>query len=225
MAAGIGKRLQPLTFKTPKPLIRVNGTPMIESVIDALHKNGITDITIVTGHLAYQFGYLTQKDSNIRLIYNPHYETCNNISSLYMARDYIEDAIILDGDQIISNPAILHKEFTRSGYSAVWCEGDTDEWLMTVDGDNTVTNCSRTGGSHGWQLFSVSRWTAEDARKLKEQITTEFQKGNKDIYWDDVPMFCYPDEYDLTVYPMEYSDIREIDSIEDLNNANNYKEV
>ena len=39
MAAGLGNRLRPVTLKIPKPLIKVNGIRMIDSVIDALHKN------------------------------------------------------------------------------------------------------------------------------------------------------------------------------------------
>ena len=47
MAAGFGTRMRPLTYKTPKPLVEVDGKPMIESVIDALHENGINDISVV----------------------------------------------------------------------------------------------------------------------------------------------------------------------------------
>ena len=49
MAAGKGQRMHPLTLKTPKPLIRVNGKRMIESVIEALRGQGITDIYVVVG--------------------------------------------------------------------------------------------------------------------------------------------------------------------------------
>ena len=44
MAAGTGSRMQPVTLTTPKPMIRVNGVRMIDTVIDALHKNGIFEI-------------------------------------------------------------------------------------------------------------------------------------------------------------------------------------
>ena len=47
MAAGFGTRMRPLTYTTPKPLVEINGKPMIESVIEGLHKNDIYDITIV----------------------------------------------------------------------------------------------------------------------------------------------------------------------------------
>ena len=51
MAAGIGKRMQPLTLKTPKPLVKVNGVRMIDTVVDALKVNGISEIYVVVGHL------------------------------------------------------------------------------------------------------------------------------------------------------------------------------
>ena len=145
MAAGKGTRMRPVTLHTPKPLVKVNGKRMIDSVIEALHKNGISEIYIVVGYLKDQFEILPKEYENVKLIENPFYDTCNNISSLYVARDYIENAIILDGDQIIYHEKILAPEFDRSGYNAVWTDDETEEWLMTVE-KGIVTSCSRTGG-------------------------------------------------------------------------------
>lgn len=216
MAAGIGKRMQPVTLKTPKPLVTVNGKRMIDTVIDALHNNGISEIYIVVGYLKEKFNILKEKYPGITLIENPYYDIYNNISSLYMARNYIENSIILDGDQIIYNPDILAPEFERSGYNAIWTNEQTDEWLMTVN-DGIVTSCSRTGGTCGWQLFSISRWNAEDGKKLKHHLEIEFEeKQNRQIYWDDVAMFCYPDEYKLGIRKMNPGDIIEVDNFNEL---------
>ena len=215
MAAGIGSRLQPLTLSIPKPLIKVNGVRMIDTVIKALHKNGINEIYVVVGHLKEQF-YEWAEGKDITLIENPCYDTCNNISSLYAARMHLEDSIILDGDQIIYHDKILEPHFTLSGYNAVWCEGETDEWLMQVE-DGLVKSCSRTGGSHGWQLYSVSRWSSEDGRTLRELLELEFEVNkNRDVYWDDIPMFLHPDRFRLGIRSMNREDILEIDSLEEL---------
>ena len=216
MAAGIGKRMRPLTLETPKPLIEVNGQRMIDTVINALHKNGITEIYIVVGYLKEKFQVLLDEYTDITLIENPYYDACNNISSLYVAREHLSDAIILDGDQIIYNSEILNPYFDRSGYNAVWTDELTDEWLLTVEND-IITHCSRTGGEKGWQLYSVSRWSSEDAARLKKHLEAEFeQKQNRQIYWDDVAMFCYPQEYTLGIRKMQKGDIIEIDTIDEL---------
>ena len=214
MAAGIGKRMQPLTFETPKPLVKVNGVRMIDTVVDGLRKNGICEIYVVVGHLKEQF-FEWGKEKGVQIIENPYYDTCNNISSLFVARDHLGDCIILDGDQIIYNPAILDPHFALSGYNAVWCEGETNEWLMDVE-DGVVKSCSRTGGSHGWQLYSISRWTTEDGEKLKQHLEYEFDRGNRQIYWDDVAMFCHFKDYKLGIREMKSSDIIEIDGLDEL---------
>lgn len=216
VAAGKGTRMYPVTYEIPKPLVRVHGVRMIDTIIQGLKENGISEIYIVVGYLKEQFAILEQEYSGVKLIENPYYAECNNISSLYVAREYLEDVIILDGDQIVGRPQVLTAEFDRSGYLAVWTDAHTDEWLLTVQGD-IITSCSRTGGERGWQLFSVSRWNKEDGRRLRKHLEIEFeQKQNWQIYWDDIALFCYPEEYQLGIFKTEQGDILEVDSLDEL---------
>ena len=107
-------------------------------------------------------------------------------------------------------------EFERSGYNSVWTDEETDEWLQTVKG-GFVISCSRTGGKGGWQLYSISRWTDKDGKKLRHHLEIEFeQKQNRQIYWDDVVLFCYPEEYRLGIRPMNRGDIIEVDNFSEL---------
>ena len=63
----------------------------------------------------------------------------------------------------------------------------------------------------------MQRWTAEDGKKLKRHLEIEFeQKKNRQIYWDDVAMFCYPEEYQLGIRPMNKDDIIEVDNLSEL---------
>lgn len=214
--AGEGRRMRPLTLEIPKSLIPVNGTPMLKSIISGLHKNGIYEIYLVVGYLGDRFKAVAEEYPGITIIENPYYSSCNNISSLYMAREYLEDSIILDGDQLIYNTDVLSRFYECSGYNCVWNEEHTDEWLLTLK-DGIIDSCSRTGGKGGWQLYSISRWTAEDGRKLRRHLELEFEKNrNRQIYWDDVVLFCHGGEYELGVFPMRRGDVIELDNLAEL---------
>ncbi len=221
MAAGFGERMCPVTLKIPKPLIRVNGVRMIDTVIHGLHVNGIYKIYVIVGYKKEQFVNLPVEYPGLELIENPYYEFTNNVSSLYVVRKYIGNSIILDGDQMVFNDSALSPEFECSGYNAVWTEEPTNEWLMSVE-DGIVTHCSREGGKGGWQLYSISRWTFEDGKKLGRYIEIEFEeKRNYRIYWDDVALFCYPQNFRLGIRQMEKGDIIELDSVDELATVDN----
>lgn len=216
MAAGLGTRMRPLTNKIPKPLVKVNGHRMIETIIQGLNSKGINDITIVTGYMADKFDFLCDKYPGVDIINNPYYQKYNNLSSLYVARKKLKNTIILDGDQLINNLQVLDPIFNKSGYAGTWVDQWTDEWIMHVDDNGNVISCDRDGGSKGYRLYSVSKWTAQDSKKLAQVVEDEFNAKNYDIYWDDVAMFKYPDSFNLTVYKVSPKDIIEIDSLEEL---------
>ena len=86
IAAGFGTRLVPVTLNTPKPLVRVNGKRIIDTLIDACLEAGISEIYIVRGYLSEQFDQLLYKYPMIKFIENPLFNEANNISSAICAR-------------------------------------------------------------------------------------------------------------------------------------------
>ena len=96
LAAGLGTRLAPITNDRPKSLVPVNGQPIILKQIDNLHKNGITDITVVSG---YKANILEEKIHalypEIRIIESVDYATTNNMYSAYLAHEVMENSDFL----------------------------------------------------------------------------------------------------------------------------------
>ena len=67
------------------------------------------------------------------------------------------------------------------------------------------------------RLYSLSKWQAEDSLRLKDYLEAEFEHAHHyDIYWDDIAMFDYFDEFSLYVMPITANDIIEIDSVDQL---------
>ena len=215
LAAGIGMRLQPVTLNTPKPLIRVNGVRMIDSIISGLHANGVYEIYVVVGHLKEQFLDLEATHCGLKLIYNPVYASCNNISSLYYAREHLCDCIIIEGDQLVINPSVFAPGFERSGYCCEWTER-TYEWFQSVE-NGIVVASSKNGGRNGWEVHGVSFWSEADGARLKRHLEEEFvMRGARDVFWDEIALFLYPGEYALGIRPVMGGDVIEIDSIQEL---------
>jgi len=110
LAAGIGNRLKPLTDKMPKSLIKIGDRTVLERMLDSLVDLGITDVTIVVGHLKQMItglignGYRT---AVCKYITNPDYEL-GSILSLYAARNEFadDDTLLMDADVIFEEKVL-----------------------------------------------------------------------------------------------------------------------
>jgi len=76
LAAGLGKRMQPLTLKTPKALLKVGGKNLLERAINLLINNGVENITINIHHLGEQIKNFLEK-KNYRINVSISDETSN----------------------------------------------------------------------------------------------------------------------------------------------------
>ena len=96
LAAGYGMRMVPVS-NTPKALLEVHGERLIERQIRLLHEAGVEDISVVVGYRKEQFEYLTDR-YGVKLVFNPDYAVRNNLHSLALAADCLDNCYIVPCD-------------------------------------------------------------------------------------------------------------------------------
>ena len=214
LAAGFGSRLVPITLNTPKPLVRVKGTRIIDTLLDPVVAVGIRDIVIVRGYLGEQFDQLLYRYPAISFLENPLYNESNNISSALCARYLLQNTYVLESDLLLSNPRLITKYQYASNYLGVPAER-TDDWCFETK--NGVITKLRVGGRNCHHMFGISYWNAEDGAKLAEHIRQVYEMpGGKERYWDQVALEYFNKEYEIEVRECTFEDITEIDTFSEL---------
>ena len=214
MAAGFGSRMVPVTLNTPKPLIKVHGVRMIETLLDAVLEAGITDITIVRGYLGEQFDLLLKKYPMIKFIENPIYNEANNISSAYLIKDLMSNAYVLESDLLLYDKSIIRKYEYTSNYLGVAVDR-TDDWCFETK--KGYVSKLRVGGENVHHMYGISFWSKEDAKKMSADIEMVYKSpGGKERYWDEVALRECIKNYKIWVREIEKGSIVEIDTYNEL---------
>lgn len=213
-AAGFGSRMVPVTLNTPKPLIRVKGQRIIDSLLDSLKEAGIEEIYIVRGYLSEQFDQLLYKYPNLKFIENPMFNESNNISSAMVARYQLANAYVCEADLLLYNHGIISKYQYQSNYLGVPVDMTNDWCFKTKSG---YISELALGGVKCFHMYGISYWTAQDGARLAGHIEQVYNSpGGHERFWDLVALDYYLADYKVAVRECSFDDIIEIDTYNEL---------
>ncbi|MBQ8117257.1 MAG: winged helix-turn-helix transcriptional regulator [Lachnospiraceae bacterium] len=216
IAAGFGTRLVPITFNTPKPLVRVHGVRIIDRLIDACLEAGINEIYIVRGYLGELFDQLLYKYPMVKFLENPVYNEANNISSSLVARYMLSNAYVFEADLLISNPKIIKKYHYMSDFLGIKKQR-SDDWCFRVKDGVIVEEKVGGEGDDIWQMVGISYWNEADGHKLSQDIQDVYASpGGKERYWEQVPLVYKKEHYAVQILDCQEEDIVEIDTFNEL---------
>ncbi len=234
LAAGMAKRLRPLTDTKPKCLLEVGGKTLLERTVRAMQQAGITEFVVVTGYRADQIrdfltvlsGSPTQAPKpTFTFLHNADYEHNNNIYSLWMAMDVVRgrDFLLMDSD-ILCDPAAVMR-IAREQEPALALnrhECGEEEIKVIVDADNHITEISKVCSIQDaiGESVGIEKMTADYSEALYHELKQMIeQEGLIDVFYERAFERLIPQGHTFRVIDTTCYFSYELDTPEDFQRA------
>ncbi|RRD92128.1 hypothetical protein EII17_14360 [Clostridiales bacterium COT073_COT-073] len=221
LAAGMGSRFVPITYNRPKGLVVVHGESLVERQIRQLLAVGIDEILIVTGYMAEAFAELEKKyDGIVRCLYNPHYKSQNNISSLYLVRNHLKNSYILSSDNYYTQN-IFRRIEENSWYCAITDTKPRCEWGLETDDQGRVIKVAKIAEANQPFMYGAVYFNHLFSAKFRQILEKAYENPDNHQYlWEEILSRHLPEleiyirmESPETVYELEsFEELREFDA-------------
>lgn len=214
MAAGMSSRFAPLCYESPKGLLNVKGEKLIEREILQLKEVGIEAITLVAGYMSEKMLYLAEK-FGIDIVVNEDYFRFNNTSSLILVTEKLKNTYICSSDNYFpKNP--FEKYVYRAYYSAVYQEGETDEYCIDLDENDRIKGVT-IGGKDAWIMLGHVFFNRDFSSKFSKLLKDEYHEQTvRDNLWETFYIRHLKELDNMYIRRYDIEDIKEFDSLEEL---------
>jgi histidinol-phosphate/aromatic aminotransferase/cobyric acid decarboxylase-like protein/choline kinase len=235
LAAGVGSRLRPFTDAQPKCLVPVNGVPILINTLTCLVKAGIKQTVIVVGHLKeniYERIGINFHGMEITYVESERYTTTNNIYSLWLAREHLDDNVLLLEADVFFEQGLIDRLLNDQGENQAavvrhqpWMSGT----VVRLNNDSKIE--SMVGSSQQGPDFDYSdtlktvniyRFSGDFLRnRFLPCLDAAINAGNvRDFYETILHELCCQDEPAVTAVRCDNVKWFEIDNHDDLTAAN-----
>ncbi|MBO4896134.1 MAG: phosphocholine cytidylyltransferase family protein [Prevotella sp.] len=228
LAAGMAKRLRPLTDEKPKCLLEVGGKTLLQRTVDAMISAGVKEFVVVTGYrenMIREFLTIHYSLCTIHYIDNPDYEHNNNIFSLWLAMQKLhgQEVLLMDSD-ILCDPEAVRRVARKTNPALAMQQHELgeEEMKIVVDEAGRITEISKTcspadaiGESVGIEKMTPA-YTEAIYQELRKMILDE---GLIDIFYERAFERLIPQGHTFEVVDTTDLFSYELDTPEDLEKA------
>lgn len=233
LAAGMAKRLRPLTDTKPKCLLEVGGRTLLERTVRAMQQTGITEFVVVTGYRADQIrSFLEHLDTPVRLekphftfLHNADYEHNNNIYSLWMAGQVVRgrEFLLMDSD-ILCDPAAVARIAgePESALALNRHECGEEEIKVIVDAEGRMTEISKVCSIQDaiGESVGIEKMTAGYSEALYRELDRMIEReGLTDVFYERAFERLIPQGHTFKVVDTTAYFSYELDTPEDFERA------
>ena len=231
LAAGMGRRLGELTKNNTKCMVEVNGVTLIDRMLCQLSKLSLNRVVIVVGYEGKKLiEYIGDRyDSKLRIEYveNPIFDKTNNIYSLALAKDKLQedDTLLIESDLIFDDglfDLILADSYPNLALVAkyqTWMDGT----MVKIDDDNNIVNFIPKKAfdyddiDSYYKTVNIYKFSKDFSTHRYVPFLEAYTKalGNNEYYEQVLRVITFLDHSDLKALPISNEKWYEIDDIQD----------
>ena len=239
LAAGMGRRLGELTKENTKCMVAVNGVRLIDRLLDQLAEQPLERVIIVVGYKGQELKeYLMDRgerreERNLRIEFaeNPIYDKTNNIYSLALVKDKLQedDTLLIESDLIFSDrliPMIVENPYPNLALVAkyeTWMDGT----MVRIDDDNNIVSfVPKKAFRYGdvdqyYKTVNIYKFSKEFSRQKYVPFLDAYSKamGLNEYYEQVLRVITLIDDVELKALPIGKEKWYEIDDVQDLDIA------
>ena len=234
LAAGMGKRLGEFTKDNTKCMVPVNGIPLIDRVLRQLSELPLNRVVIVVGYEGQKLiDYLGNEQNGLKIEYvnNPVYDKTNNIYSLALAKDKLQedDTLLIESDLIFDDG--MFKLLVDNSYPNLALVAKYEPWMdgtmVRIDSDNNIVNFVPKAAFRYedtdiyYKTVNIYKFSKEFSQTKYVPFLDAYTKavGNNEYYENVLRIISFLNSHDLKAMPITNKKWYEIDDKQDLDIA------